>query len=306
MTATEGTTVVLRSTTISNSTCTTGTEQASGLQSCVSCIFVFESLSDASRCVVCPVSCVVSPRLQCSDGGGVGIFDYGDSSNGTELLIENCDILGNDAGQQGRCLSWSLPPSLPPSATPSVTTVVSSIDQCTPVLTAGGGVFFHVYASTVGAATFTMRDTRVLHNTAQEGDGAGVVVWLPEDTPVKHPECEQREYRQWLRQRSVSIVDCDVSYNEAMGDGRGGGGIVVQGGGDVVIERSSIHNNWASGSGGGVMIQEVSVFLRLVESNVANNSAATGAQLHLFAGGGVEFRNITMALGTGPSQVRSS
>jgi hypothetical protein len=167
-------------------------------------------------------------------------------------------------------------------------------------------VFFHVYATTVGAAAFTMRDTRALHNTAQEGDGAGVVVWLPEDTPVKHPECEQREYRQWLRQRSVSIVDCDVSYNEAMGDGRGGGGIVVQGGGDVVIERSSIHNNAALGFGGGVMIHEGSAVLEVIESNIANNSAATGAQLHLSAGGGVEFKNIAMALGTGPPQVRSA
>ncbi len=162
-----------------------------------------------------------------------------------------------------------------------------------------------MYAKAVGAAAFELLNSRVSGNAAESGDGGGVVVLFPEDTPENRPpDCSKREFRTWSRERSVTFVDNDVSYNTALSDGRIAGGVLVSGGGDVLFQGGNIHSNTARGSGGGVYIAPVSASVTFAAADVRNNTAAAGEQLFLKAGGGVAFHNVSMPFDVGPSQVR--
>lgn len=191
---------------------------------------------------------VVRSRVQNCTALGTGASGGALFNNAGFLLVEECELTGNNAERAGGAIEAN-----------AGTTLVddSSLTSNKTGPGPGNGGALHL----TGLGFVDVRDCKIRLNTASR-EGGGL----------------------WNSSTGTLNVDsCDIAENSALGAAADdGGGGVFNDGGLLVLGWSRIAQNTApvgSGSGGGVFNREGTAFL--LENEIANNSATR-------AGGGIE------------------
>jgi len=210
-------------------------------------------------------------------GDGSRIFNIDDgTSTVIEVAISGFSMTGGDVMEAGGAIF-----------TRETLSLANSTLDDNYAHSAGGGA---IAATLRDGASFSMADCIVSNNVAAYGGGVSLDVAQSSFVEINRCEIFGNENRSGTSGRgggllisnnggSVSIADSRIYHNSCRVSG---GGLYVAG--DITIERSSILNNSASQSGGGIYHisnQGQGRVLRLVDSEVVNNTAAAGGGLWL-------------------------
>lgn len=186
----------------------------------------------------------ISLNMATNSGEGGGIYNTG------TLTVTKSQVTANSAYNAGGISSQG-------KLTVSDGSVIS-LNRA--VGAYGGGILAET--STV---TITIEDSTVADNSANTGNGGGIVINGP----------------------SLALTDSTVARNQtSLGNG---GGIAFFGGGDLSIANSTISSNTAGSNGGGLYVDATSIGDReFYNSTVAFNKGS--------AGGGIRFNGTTASV----------
>lgn len=175
-----------------------------------------------------------------SASAGGGIY-----STGGRLTATACTISGNTAqyGNGGGIYGYGNGPSAI-----SGSTISGNTAQC------GGGIYF-------GSNGWTLANSTVANNRVS-GSGRGGGIFVNQRT-------------------AVTVTNSTITGNTAGASGMGGGiyvssGSTLAAGGTLTLLNSTVANNQTAGAGGGLWVGATRAQVRLANSIVAGNTAATG------------------------------
>jgi CSLREA domain-containing protein len=93
---------------------------------------------------------------------------------------------------------------------------------------------------------------------------------------------------------TVTIRRCRITNNSTGVCNCSGGGVYVLGGMDLIVDASTISDNWANKGGGGIRVYAYQSDLTLTESTVKDNTASWGGGLDITSGT-ADIRNSTVS-----------
>jgi Calx-beta domain-containing protein/parallel beta helix pectate lyase-like protein len=205
-------------------------------------------------------NCIVANNWL-SGGGGGGIW-----SNGGTATITACTITGNFASQGGGGIGGQAMTISGCTISNNSSSIgggiygsgngTAAINGCTisgNTAQSGGGIYF---ASGNG---WTLANSTVTNNQATDGPGGGIFVG---------------------QRATVTVTNSTIAGNtSSYGAGaiHVANGSVISAGGSLTLLNSTVANNQTAGSGGGLWIGATRTQVRLANTIVAGNTAATGS-----------------------------
>lgn len=148
--------------------------------------------------------------------------------------------------------------------------------------------------------------------------GGAIAITTPIDTASNLLYCDSflgfsPQYREWEASSIITVINSTIVNNSVVCSGIcSGGGIALLSGGELILKRSTVVGNDATGFGGGLMLGgtssgTASCSLTMMEGAIISNNSAnqTGSQIYNGCGGDVLVEDSFIDLSASNFEVRN-